>query len=295
MLPENGAQILTSTIGQGRAGNIHIQARDRVSFDGADSSRIYSSLARTSVEPTGVGRAGNIDVRARELSLTNSGQLISSTFGQGDAGRISVNVDRNVRLDNNGLIQSGVSAGGRGDGGNIRIHAQSLSATHGSQIAALTFRQQEQQGNVIPGGIGNGGDIRLDIAGTTVLSGIGATGFSGGLLTLGERGAFGRAGNITVNTDDLQVTDGAIVTAATFNPGGIGGDITINARTAEVLNGGQILTNTRSTRRAGQVNLNIAETNDALWYRSKLFQPHLLRSDGDFGTIIPQAIVSETL
>lgn len=251
----NGAQILTSTAGQGRAGNIRIRARGAVTFDGADATGL-SSLARTSVEATGRGRAGNIDLSAGSLSLTNSGQLVSSTFGQGRAGNVSVQVDRGVTLDRNALIQSGVSAGGVGNGGNVTVQAQSFSATNGSQIQALVFRPQ----GATPGGRGNGGDIRLNIDGSTVLAGVGATGFSSGLLTLSERGTVGRAGNITIDTDSLQVTDGAIVDAATFNANGSSGDVVVNARNLEVLNGGQILTNTRSTGNAGQIQLNVADT-----------------------------------
>ena len=193
-------------------------------------------------------------MRAGALLLTNSGQLVSSTSGQGDAGDVSVRIQGSAILDRNALIQSGVSAGGVGHGGNVHIQAQSFVATNGSQIQALVFRPQ-----FLPGGRGNGGDIRLDVDGRTLLSGVGSTGFSSGLLTLSERNAFGRAGNITINTDSLQVRNGAIVTAATFNAGGRGGDIHVNARTLDALDGGQILTNSRSERRAGEVTLNVSD------------------------------------
>ena len=161
-----------------------------------------------------------------------------------------------MNLDRNALIQSGVNAGGVGNGGNVTVQAQSLSATHGSQIQALVFRPQ----STLLGGDGDGGDIHLSIRGRTVLSGIGSTGFSSGLLTLSERNASGQAGSITLDTDSLQVADGAIVNAATFNSDGKSGDIVVRARNLEVLNGGQILTNTRSDRSAGQIILNIAGT-----------------------------------
>ncbi|MEC4813241.1 MAG: filamentous hemagglutinin N-terminal domain-containing protein [Scytonema sp. PMC 1069.18] len=245
----NGAQLSSSTAGPGNGGNITIDARD-VRFDGIGSNGNFSG-AYSTVEPTGVGNAGNIKLTANSLSFNNRGILNASTFGKGDAGNISVSVDGAVTLTNSSDIRTTVEAGGVGKAGDIDLRAGSLSVTGGSQIQSLLFRPSGNQ----PAAQGRGGNIRVTASDSVTLSGRGSTGFSSGLLTSAERETIGNAGNITVNTGQFRVFDGAIVSASSDGTGNAG-NITLQASTLTLDNKASISAQTASSQ-GGNINLQL--------------------------------------
>ena len=94
----NGGQLVADTDGQGNGGNIRINARQQVSFDGVGKNRLTSS-AFTRVDFGGVGSGGNIEIVTKSLSLSNGAQLIANTRGEGDAGTISIDATDKVSFD----------------------------------------------------------------------------------------------------------------------------------------------------------------------------------------------------
>jgi large exoprotein involved in heme utilization and adhesion len=106
-------------------------------------------------------------------------------------------------------------------------------------------------------GLGNAGNI-LVRAETANLSGYTSNGFSSGLYTNTEPTAIGKGGEIKVNTNSLQLRDGAVINALTTN-GNDGGNITINTRNFAAGNGGQVVTSTRNSGNAGNIILNASE------------------------------------
>ncbi len=257
----NGAQLNTLTNGIGSAGNVKINVEDFVNL--SNSGSIFSTA-----EFSAIGRGGSVNIKAKTLNLDNNAQIATNTLSPfptitnsfdilpSQAGDITIFTDESISLNSNSGILSSVEAGGIGNSGNINIYTSQLNVFNGSQIQAALLREQ----NGVPGGQGRGGAININASDSVTLSGIGSTGFSSGLLVLSERGAFGPAGDIEVTTGDFQVSNGAIVAAGIFNDGGQGGDITINAQNFKALDGGQILTNTRSSRDAGSIKLNVADS-----------------------------------
>ncbi|KYC38462.1 hypothetical protein WA1_35285 [Scytonema hofmannii PCC 7110] len=75
-----GGQLNANMFGQGKAGNISIQATDAVSLRNAF---VFSNLG-----PGGEGQGGDIRLSARSLSLTDGTQLVASSGGRGNAGNI---------------------------------------------------------------------------------------------------------------------------------------------------------------------------------------------------------------
>ncbi|BAZ26474.1 hypothetical protein NIES4073_73820 [Kalymmatonema gypsitolerans NIES-4073] len=125
----NGAAISARTSGQGKAGNIQINARDFVNISGTDPISGRSSALFTDTESAGFtggnitignvikpnlfrisdgavlvtstsssGNAGNITVNANRFEAINGGQLIARTTSSGAAGTIKVNADRRVTI-----------------------------------------------------------------------------------------------------------------------------------------------------------------------------------------------------
>jgi filamentous hemagglutinin family protein len=249
----NSAKIAAATFGTGNAGNINLNARDAITLNGINNNQFTTGVFST-VESSGVGKGGDIQLTSGSLSLANQAQINSSTFGQGDAGNISLNVDNAISL-NNSYILAAIFGGGVGRAGNIDILTRSLSLTNGAQIDSVLVRSPNP---LIAGGKGSGGNIRIDASDSLTLSGISDRGYSSGIFATNERGTSGPAGNIIITTDKFAVRDGGIVSALTVNPDN-GGNITLNARTFEALNGGQVTTSTSGSGNAGTIKLNVRD------------------------------------
>ncbi|NJO53118.1 MAG: filamentous hemagglutinin N-terminal domain-containing protein, partial [Leptolyngbyaceae cyanobacterium RM2_2_4] len=85
-----GAQLSASTFGRGDAGNVIIDARDRVSFNNGSAFSSVESLEA-------VGTGGNVEITTGTLRVSNGAGLVTRTFGQGNAGNVIINArDRAV-------------------------------------------------------------------------------------------------------------------------------------------------------------------------------------------------------
>lgn len=255
-----GGIVTTSTAGKGNAGSVTINA-DQIIFDGegnpSQSGFRQSSGAFSAVREGAEGDAGNIDITAGSLSLTDGAIVTVITLGRGNGGTVNIKADT-VSFDGQGsdLYSSGayssvgdptVTSRAVGNGGGIIITTGSLSITKGAQVNASTF------------GEGEAGNIQVNAANSITLSGVGLNGVSSGIFTSTEQGAIGKGGEINVNTNTLEVKDGAVVNARTLNNSD-GGSVTIKANTIEATNGGQVITTTRSDGRAGNITINDADS-----------------------------------
>ncbi|MBD2198164.1 filamentous hemagglutinin N-terminal domain-containing protein [Calothrix anomala FACHB-343] len=259
-LLRDGAQLAASTYGQGNAGNVTVSAKDAVSLVDAD---IFST-----VEAGGIGQGGNININAATLSLFDGAQLQTTTYGQGNAGNVTVNAKDAVSLVD-AAIFSTVAAGSVGQGGNIDINAATLSIFDGAQLQTITRGASRNQ----PAGQGDAGNVNIKVTGAVDIAG-NKNGFRSAIGTSVETGTVGNGGNITINSGDFSLRDGARLTTSisgqgnagnvtvavkdavslvdaiigsTVEAGGVGqgGNIDINAATLSIFDGAQLQTITR--------------------------------------------------
>jgi large exoprotein involved in heme utilization and adhesion len=240
----DGVQMGASSFGQGNAGDIIINASDRISLDYAG---IFSTVGFPDAG-VGNGDGGDIRITTGSLSVTNGAQLSSSTFAQGDAGNIIIDARDGVSFvgigqDNNlpSAAFSIVGATANGDGGNIRISSRSLSVADGARLTASTVGQ------------GNAGNIRIVAYDSVLLDGINSrTGLGSGLFSSTFEDAGGRGGTISVNTDSFRIANGAVVNAQTSGAFR-GGDVTINVQNLSLSDRAQISARSTGTGQAGGV------------------------------------------
>ncbi|MBD2778018.1 beta strand repeat-containing protein [Iningainema tapete] len=226
----DGAPIYANTLGRGNAGNINVKA-DTISLDGIGRNGFPSGVF-SSVEQGASGKGGNINITTGALALKNGARLNTSTFGQGDTGSITVKATHTISFDgvgSNGSLSgifNNVSPGAVGEGGNISLTSETLSASNGAQIIASTFGQ------------GNAGNITIDARDSISLRGVSSNGLfpSGVFSSVEDRQAVGKGGNISITTGSLSVTDGATLSASTIGRGDTG-NINILARDNILLNG----------------------------------------------------------
>ncbi|MEH1945662.1 MAG: S-layer family protein [Nostoc sp.] len=270
----NGANIRNQNLGKlGNAGNVIIQARGGVSFDGVSIDKSSNSGVFSFLGSNTVGRGGNISITTGTLSLTNGAEVASSTYGQGDAGNITIDASNTVSFDNSAIFST-VEEKGRGQGGDIRISAKSLSLSNNAQLLASTFGQ------------GNAGSIIIDTTDAVFLDGNRSRASS----TLEKTGE-GRGGDIRITTKALSLTNGAQLASSSDGNGnagniiinaqqtvslsgddtiafstldddgkGRGGDINITTASLSLSNGAQLAASTFGKGNAGNVNIDAQDT-----------------------------------
>ncbi|MBF2065084.1 MAG: filamentous hemagglutinin N-terminal domain-containing protein [Calothrix sp. C42_A2020_038] len=208
---KNSATVFASSGGQGKGGDIFIQAPDQFFVSDA---RIVSLASAVS---------GNMDIKSGSLLLIDGASLITSAVGTGDAGHIFVEASDNISLVN-GFMLSGVGTGAIGKGGDINITAGSLSLSDSSQLLANIAGAQ---GN-LPGGGGNGGNVNINVRGNITFANSKPRFINGIVTSVGE-GAVGNGGKVTINADSLVIKGGSEIQASTSGKGD-SSSIKINVR-----------------------------------------------------------------
>lgn len=268
----DGASITTTTHGAGNAGNVVVNASQRVQASG------WVSGLFTTSEETATGDGGNVTITTPVLQLMDGASITTATRGAGNAGKVVVNASQRVQASGlfSGFFTNPLfftTSEATGDGGDITITTPMLQLMDGAQISSLTL------------GAGNAGHIVVNASELVQVSG--TVQFDNNvfptLLTTGTQGQ-GNGGNLTINTPNLVVTDGSQVSAETFDSG-IGGLITVNANTMEVTHGGQLRTTTEGSNNAGNISLQLQESITIIGEGSGLFANTTESSSGNGGNI----------
>jgi filamentous hemagglutinin family protein len=244
----NGAALVTSTLGLGDAGNIVINARDRVEFTGEGRiGNLNVSTANTTVFRGASGKGGDIQISTGSLRVSNGAVLNSSTQGLGDAGSIIINARDSTLFDGSrrddtpsGAISSVVE--GQGKGGDIRISTGSLAVTNGAILST---------GSLV--GRGDAGNITIAARENVTFSGTTASGRSGGALSSAIFSEIGEGGNIQIEAQTLTVANEAGLFSSSFGRGR-SGNLTIWTRDGMLIrNGGALSSLTLGLGDAGNI------------------------------------------
>jgi filamentous hemagglutinin family protein len=234
----NGGRLLTLSAGEGGAGDISIDVKEKLMLSGQDDKGNPSQIGSILL-PGGKGKSGNILIKSGSLSLLNGATTITTgSGGDGNAGDISIFVDKDITLKNFSDLQfpaqinSGIQAGGKGNGGSIYIQARNLSLIGGATISS--FVSGPDSNFNFPGGIGKGGDIHLNISNSILISGGRDFAFPQGIFANVSKGGMGASGNIYIKTTSFHLLNSAI---AVSNPQGQAGNLKITADNMTLDNG----------------------------------------------------------
>ncbi|ARV59784.1 hypothetical protein BZZ01_15135 [Nostocales cyanobacterium HT-58-2] len=284
----DGARIQTKSEGQGDTGNVTVEARDRIFFDGTEKNPNpavdHLTGIFTTVETATFQQGGNIKIKTGSLSLNNGGQLTANTFGRGNSGSVMIEARDHVFFDgansprnkNTGVFSAvgrdSLGAVGEGQGGDIQIVAESLSLKNGAAVAAATL------------GRGNAGKVTIVAQEKVSLDGIASNGFRSEIVTSVEPEAIGNANDIDITTGLLTVTNGAQLRASTVGQGEAG-NIKVRANILEATDGGQLSTSTSSNFDAGDITLKVRDNFTLSGSDTGIFANTTLSSTGNGGNI----------
>lgn len=282
---KDGAQVLATTNGIGTAGQVTLQG-DRIEISGTVTDGATPSKILASVEPGAIGNGGTVLIQGKELIVQDGGVVGTSSFGQGNAGQVLIQIDGPVRLSGTSrlglptFVGNGVGETAQGNGGSLVIQAQSLEVLNGAWLTAILA------------GRGQAGRIAIDVSGDVVVSGTSALGIPASILaTVGDTGV-GNGGAIAIQGRSLSVLVGGIVGSSTGGRGnagqiqvqvsdqitvagvssltnqgaaiaatvtagavGQGGTIDLQGQRVEVQDGGQISVNTSGRGDAGDIRI----------------------------------------
>ena len=206
----DGASITASTLGfeeTATSGNITINASESIEVIGKSTSgRLSSSIASEPgrvfnfSNPSSLLTGGNITIFTKQLTVEDTAEISTQTFGNGDSGNLSINASEFIQLTDSSLR---TRTRGSGNAGNLDITTGRLTIMGDTEVTAST-----------DGGQGKGGNLSVNASETVELSG------TGGLTTLSSFG--GDAGNIEIETKQLIVRDGAGVNTSSIGSGKAG-------------------------------------------------------------------------
>ncbi|MDJ0715509.1 MAG: hypothetical protein QNJ54_14985, partial [Prochloraceae cyanobacterium] len=192
------------------------------------------------------GNGGNLTIDTNSLRLENGGLISASTFGEGNAGNLTVRAAQEIVLRGSALFAN-VNQGATGNGGNLTIDTNSLRLENGGLISASNFAEITSK-KVNSGDLTiNTHSLLLENEGVILTNNLGS-GFVGDLTINAHNIEFNQpstgiqastdsekdGSNITINTGSLRLIDGAQIQAITRSSGNVG-DLNINAQNIELV------------------------------------------------------------
>ncbi|WP_332972647.1 MULTISPECIES: S-layer family protein [unclassified Microcoleus] len=274
---DQGSQIFTTTLGEGKGSNINIRATDLVemiglgiegyqqlteNFQTSGTGNPFISQIVLFTSTIGSGRAGDINIEAGRLLMSNGVVAGAPTFGAGNGGNLTIRANT-VELVSSTLY-NGTTNESTGQGGNITVEAQWLMLRDGGAFASFSLSD------------GASGNIAIKASESVELSGSLPVGLGQTRLGTNTFDGNGKGGDITIDTKRLSVSNGATIsltTGAIFGEvlfstsGGTGGNLTVRASESIEVSGesrflgnagyvaSSFVTQTASSGRGGDIRL----------------------------------------
>ena len=218
----NNSNISINVWGQGKAGNLIVNASESINITGetlpSEEESGEPGGLLNQVERGGEGEGGNLDVETPRISVSNGSKVQVANFGIGNPGELRINssqIDVFNMPDYENQFSTGIFAAilldprnqalPSGQETNLTINTDKLNDRGGGKISAETD------------GIGNGGSIDIVARDSIFLDGQGSR-----ISSSVNQGAIGDGGDIKITANSLSLTNGAAIVTSTFGNGKAG-------------------------------------------------------------------------
>ncbi|NJM70846.1 MAG: filamentous hemagglutinin N-terminal domain-containing protein [Scytonema sp. RU_4_4] len=258
LLVDTGASIVAKTFSSAPGGNVNVKATDSLQVIGTSSINPY--LTSSIVAATfGAGDAGNNTVSTGRLTLSAGGTLLSATIGTGKGGNLNVNATDSVEITGvepklltpSGLFATTFNAG---NAGILTLNTPRLTLRDGGRVSTSSFVSGSAGSLII-----NASEF-IEVQGTAPGSSTSPSMISSSanvpeeslqqIFSLPSMPS-GASGDVTINTGELRVSDGALITARNEGAGN-SGNVRVSARSIFLDSEGAITSELGGTIRAGQ-------------------------------------------
>ena len=249
----DGAQVSTSTAGQGPGGTIEVSA-DAIRILGTDPGSLSPDGIRSGIFAStnvfldfvdfATGRGGNIDIHASTLEVKDQGTISAFSGSQGDGGTIEIFAE-SFGLSSGASIAADSTFSG--NAGNVAIMTSGSTSTSNSSVTSSADQTIGGDVTITAGGDllftnntlistetsgpNDAGDILLSAANSINLA-------NSAVRTIAEQAD---GGNIKLTASDLiQLTDSQVTSSVGGGPTTVGGNINVDPQFI-ILQNSQIL------------------------------------------------------
>ncbi|WP_138506869.1 filamentous hemagglutinin N-terminal domain-containing protein [Nostoc sp. PA-18-2419] len=262
----DGSQISAATYRSGNGGSLTVRATDSVQVIGTDASNNPSDLLTTTF---GDGTAGNLTIETGKLIVADGGNVAASAEkgSEGRGGILKVTALDFIKLSGTSLVgdPSGLFAQalGNGDAGFVTIDTKQLIAQDGAQVVSGTGDKSQGNGGVLTVFASDFVELSGKASNTENTSGLFArsrgTGNAGSIsistrqLIIRDQAQVtvssimpgaGTAGSLIVDANSIYLNNAAKITADTT---GGGGDIFLRSPLLLLRNQSSITTNAKGS------------------------------------------------
>ncbi|WP_206815352.1 filamentous hemagglutinin N-terminal domain-containing protein [Chroococcus sp. FPU101] len=248
LILNQGSFVDTATFSDGRGGNLSINATEFIDVNGTGDYAILQTST------SGKGDAGDAQIRTGRLIFRNGGVLRSSTDRSGNAGQINIEASDGIEIFGQGVLigrnyPSGIFSTTSnplglevtGNGGVVNIRTSRLTIQDGGTISVAAF----------DGSIGQAGNININALESVIVSGFGSS-------LLAESTNSQAAGNLLINTAQLNIQDGGRISVSTSGEGS-SGNLQIKTDRLFFRNGGVLTSSTIGAGDGGQINIEASD------------------------------------
>ena len=225
----DGSFIWSRNLGIQPGGDIKIIATELLELNGTSPSELIPSGILS--ETLGLGASSNIDISTSKLILQNGGAISNRTYTPAPSGNLTINAIDFIQMEGTspktGLtnvlttatlfsteLEKPIQTSKAGD---LSISTPYLLITDGSYISSLSI------------GDSSAGNIRIDTDKIEITGGAFNSYYDYLSTAISGVGYLrGNSGSVTLNTDTLNIKDGAMITTTNLGRGDAG-DVNVNA------------------------------------------------------------------
>jgi large exoprotein involved in heme utilization and adhesion len=245
LLISDGAQVDTSTINEGAGGNLTVVASERVEVTGSDVNGFPSFLSSTS---QGKGDAGEVTIETGQLLISDGALVSTSTRDEGAGGNLTVVASERVQVTGTDVFDGspsflGSQSQGKGDAGELTIETGQLLISNGAVVDTSTINE------------GAGGNLTVVASERVEVTGTDVNGFPSFLSSTSQ--GKGDARDLTIETGQLLISDGARVSTSTRDEGAGGNLIVLVSDSVLLNNQGKLVAASEGTGNTGNITVTV--------------------------------------
>ncbi|NMF63034.1 filamentous hemagglutinin [Brasilonema octagenarum UFV-E1] len=248
-----GSQVAVIARTEGQAGNLTVKGSELLKLEGnsVDAGFDFSvpTLLFNDVYGKATGEQSKLTLETERLIVKNGAQISAGNYGAGRGVNLKISASEvqleGAFIDADKKIPSGLFArvqeNATGNGGTLTIETKKLTVKNGAQVSTETL------------GSGHSGNLEVNASESIELIGTipGINDPSALFAGVKDKAtATGNGGNLTINTGQLIIKDGAQI-ATTAQNQGQGGILTIKASDFILLSGNSPLAEFRGKGRSG--------------------------------------------
>ncbi|MEO0688269.1 MAG: filamentous hemagglutinin, partial [Cyanobacteria bacterium J06649_11] len=170
-------------------------------------------LNKSNIDASG-NHGGNINLKGKNITIKDSSQITTNTLGDGSGETLNITATELLNINYSGLFTD-VEEEATGSGSDLIINSKRLLITDESFISSSTY------------GLGDTGNFKVNAEDIQIID-------RSFLYALVGREAKGNGGDLTVETNNLQLSDGGQIAAATSGKG-TAGNMDIKANTIKLV------------------------------------------------------------